>query len=88
MLDLEGIKMKIAELEQSMEHDLPGYKIILSQIHKETRGQPELLYKLNDEQIAVLISGLGKIHNTEILIPKTKEKITKKQGQTMSADDV
>jgi hypothetical protein len=87
-LDINGVKMKIAELQQYMEKNLPEYKNILSIIHRETREQPELLYKLADEEIAVIISGLANHHKVEILAPKLKEKITKKKGAEMGADDV
>lgn len=87
-LDLAAIKMKIAELDQSIQQSLPGYIGILNTIHRETREQPELLYKLDDEEIAVLVSGMGNYHKQEIVVPKQKAKITKAQGSQMSEDDV
>lgn len=87
-LDLPQIKSKIAELQAHIEQQLPSYATILSQIHKETREQPELLYKLDDAEIAVLISGMGVLHKVEIVIPKDAKKITKRQGSQMSEDDV
>lgn len=90
MLDTAGIKMKIAELEEAIKNDLPMYSSLLSTIHKETMQQPELIYKLDDAEIAVLISGLGKYHQVEITDPKDAKdaKITKKRGASMSEDDV
>lgn len=87
-LDLAQIKTKIAELEQAIKLELPNYASILNTIHKETREQAELLYKLDDAEIAVLVSGLGHFHKQTIVLPKEKAKITKKQGSQMSEDDV
>lgn len=87
-MDLEAVKMKIAELDESMEKDLPGYKLILNLIHKEFQTQPELVYKLDDAQIAVLISGMEKFHQVEIVDVKDKKAISKKDGAKLSAEDV
>lgn len=87
-LNLEQIKGKIAELDAAVKNALPGYIGILSTIHRETKEQPELLYKLDDTEIATIIASLGHHHKVEITIPKQAAKITKKQGNQMSEDDV
>lgn len=87
-LDIEQIKSKIAELHVAVEGNLPGYIGILKTIHTETKEQPELLYKLEDTEIATLVAGLGHHYKVEITIPKAKAKITTKQGNQMSEDDV
>jgi hypothetical protein len=92
MLDIEGIKIKIAELETAINTAIPGYSGILKEIHTNLKDQPELLYRLEDEQIAVIISGLEKYHNVEIVAAKSdkeaKKVISKKQGSLLGADDV
>lgn len=88
MLDVEQLKMKVAELQESIEKQLPGYAVLLATIHKETAQQPELLYKLDDSEIATLIAGMGVLHKVEIVTPKDKKKISKKVGNQMSEDDV
>lgn len=87
-LDFDQIQMKMAELEQSLENDLPNYQMLLATIHKEIAEQPEIVYKLNDEQIATIITGLGKIHKVEITDVKDKKPITRKMGTKLSEDDV
>jgi len=90
-IDIEGLNIKIAELAEAIEKQVPNYASILATIHKETAAQPELLYKLNDEQIAVVINGLSKLHKVEIVEPKEKKAakgLTKAQGALISEDDI
>lgn len=87
-MEIAAIKMKVAELGQALELQVPGYIGILSQIHKEFREQPELLYRLDDAEIALVIAGLSAHHKTEIIDVKEKKPITKKAGANMSAEDV
>lgn len=87
-MDLAAIKMKIAELDEALEKDLPGYKLLLNVMHKEFQLQPELVYKLDDSEIALLIAGMGKFHQVEITDVKDKKPISKKDGAKLSAEDV
>jgi hypothetical protein len=91
-LELEMIKMKIAELGASLNQSIPGFAGILQQIHKEMAAQPELSYKLADEEIATVIRGLEKLHDVHVTQPKNakalKKGISKVQGSLLSEDDV
>lgn len=91
-LDIDSIKIKVAELEAALNASLPGYANLLQVIHKELGAQPELLYKLDDAEIATIISGLGNFYKVEIIDPKNAKKdkkgISKVQGALLSEDDV
>lgn len=87
-LDLASIQMKMAELREALENSIPGYSVILNQIHKEISQQPELVYKLADEDIAILIKGLETFHKVEVVEVRDKKPISKKVGASLSADDV
>lgn len=87
-LDLEQVKMKIAELSQAIDQRMPNYATMLDTIHKEFRGQPELMYKLDDTEIAQVIKGLETFHQTTIVTPREKKPISAKRGASMSEDDV
>lgn len=87
-LDIAAIKMKLAELRASIDASVPGYVGILGLIHQEFRNQPELLYMLDDSEIATVISGLSLFHKVEIAEPKDKKKVTTTRGAKLGADDV
>lgn len=90
MDSIEQLKLKCAELERALTEDTPGYKTVLREIHENIRKTPEMLYALADEEIAVVVSGLSKLSDTEILETKKKEAktISKKLAAKLSADDV
>ena len=87
-LSIDAIKIKCAELQVALEKKQPNYIGLLKVIHTEMNSQPELTYKLADEEIAVVISGLERLHQVEITEPKMKKPVSKKQGNLLSADDV
>jgi hypothetical protein len=86
--ELAGIQIRIAELGQAIEKQMPGYKGMLQIIHRELGEHPELLYKLKDEEIAIVISGMEKFHEIEIVEVKDKKTITKKQGNLLDENSV
>lgn len=91
-LDIDSLKIKVAELESALNKSLPGYAGLLHVIHKELGAQPELLYKLEDVEIATIISGLGNFYKVEIIDAKAAKKdkkgVSKAQGALLSEDDV
>ena len=87
-LSIDQVKERCKELEQLILLDNPQYKLVLKDLHEKFRDVPELLYALNDEEIAKVVSGLEKFTGTEIAKVKVKEKISKKMAANLSADDV
>lgn len=87
-LSIDAIKMKCAELQVALEKKQPNYLTLLKTIHTEMGQQPELTYKLADDEIAIVIKGLEVLQKVEITEPKMKKPISKKQGNILSADDV
>jgi hypothetical protein len=88
MLEISAIKIKISELAVAIEKQQPNYISLLQTVHKELALQPELNYKLADEEISVIVSGLSAYHKEQITEPKSKKPVNKKQGSMLSADDV
>lgn len=88
VFNIDDVKFKIAELQKSLEQNLPGYSLLLKQIHGALSKQPELTYMLGDEKIAVIIGGLEKFHKKEITETKDKKKVSKNQGKLINEDMV
>lgn len=87
-LSPEALKMKVADLQVMLEQKQPGYSGLLQLIHTNLANQPELVYKLEDPEIAIVIKGLETYQRVEITEPKAKKPVSKKQGALLSADDV
>lgn len=85
---IEVAKMRCAELAQALEAKNPGYKNILRDLHDNIRTTPELLFGLDDAEIATIIGGLSTWTGIEIAEKKAKEPISKKSAAKLSADDV
>jgi hypothetical protein len=87
-LSIDALKLKVADLQVAIENKQPNYSGLLQLIHKNMGEQPELCYKLADEEIAVVIKGLETLQKIEITDPKMKKPLSKKQGNLLSAEDV
>lgn len=88
MEPIELVKFRCAELEQKLQESTPEYKVILKDLHEKIRETPELLYALDDSQIAIIVAGLSKFTGIAISEAKSKEKISKKQAASLTEDDV
>lgn len=83
------IAMEMAELEQALDAQVPGFISILSQIHKKLRADPDVVTLLDDEEIAVIVAGLEKHTNVTIVAPSAiKAAKSKAKKEPVSAMDL
>lgn len=83
------IAMEMAELEQALDAQVPGFVSILSQIHKKLRADPDVVTLLDDEEIAVIVAGLEKHTNVTIVAPSAiKAAKSKARKEPVSAMDL
>lgn len=83
------IAMEMAELEQALDAQVPGFVSILSQIHKKLRADPDVVTLLDDEEIAVIVAGLEKHTNVTIVAPSAiKAAKSKAKKEPVSAMDL
>jgi hypothetical protein len=83
------IAMEMAELEESLNSHVPGFVSILSTIHKKLRADPDVVTLLDDDEIAVIVSGLEKHTNVTIVAPSAvKAAKAKARKEPVSAMDL
>lgn len=88
-LELEQLKMKLAELEQALLATDPQMPLFLKQVHSTLLQYPELVHILQPEERAIVISGLKVMANTDVIAPiaqkSARSAIKKKE---FSLDDI
>ena len=85
---VDRIRDRMAELEESLNNSIPGFEHILSDIHKSLRDDPEIVTLLDPEEIAIIVRGLSAHANTVITTAKTKPKASRKKKVPISAADL
>jgi TolA C-terminal. len=84
--------MQFAELEAALLAQQPEFKTILRQIHRHLGQEPELVTKMTEQEIQLIVSGLVVFANAEIVAPavakSTKAKIAAAKKVPISADDL
>lgn len=58
--NLEIIRGRIIELQQSLQGRIPGYEKILHTIHRALQSDPETVTLLTEAEIGVICAGLSK----------------------------
>ena len=66
------IKEKLAELESLLTAQNPGIATVLRDIHKNLKDDPDLVTVLTEEECSILVRGLKKQTQTEIITKKLK----------------
>lgn len=84
-----GVQEKLLALKDALLTQNPQYASILNTLHAETKGHPEYVYALSDEELQTIFSGYEKFSNLKILEGTPKEKgVSKKVGASLSLDDI
>lgn len=83
--EITNIKMKIADLEQSILAAHPRLPLLLKDIHSILKADPTNVTLLSEEDIGILVSGLKRQTQTEIAATASKKKVSLK---TTSVDDL
>lgn len=83
------IAMEMAELEEALNAQVPGFVTILSQIHKKLRADPDVVTLLDDEEIGVIVAGLERHTNVTIVAPSAvKAAKSKARKEPVTAMDL
>lgn len=70
------IKLKLKELEEALEYEVPGFAQILFKVHEAIRLDPNTVTIFSDEEMGLVVSALKR--HTNITVSTTAPKSTKK----------
>lgn len=68
------IKEKVLALQESMLSSHPQMPTLLRQIHTQLRADPEIVTLLSEDEISIIVSGLMKQTQTELVVASVKSK--------------
>lgn len=77
---------KMNALQQAIHAQHPTMPVLLMQIHKQLRADPELTSTLSEEGIGVIVKGLQIQTKTELVSVVVKESKSKKKKEPISLD--
>lgn len=83
----EAISLKILELDASLKASTPNMATLLREVHQNLRLDPDIVTLLSPEEVSIIVSGLSKQTQTQIITAITsggKGKSLKK----ISIDDI
>lgn len=81
------IAMEMAELEDALEKQVPGFANILRDIHIKLREDPNTVTLLSEEEIATIVKGLER-HANVTLTTKAAKPTAKAKKTPISATDL
>ena len=87
MTPAEQVKESIATLQSQLLSSHPQLPVLLSQIHKQLKADPELVTILSEEECGIIVSGLKKQTATEISTTALK-KAGKKSLKSITLSDL
>lgn len=88
MIEVDAVRLKIAELSEQLESNLPNYKLTLAEIHKTLRADPEMVHILDPEKdLSVIFEGMRRYKNIEIPITEQKAKKSSVPKGPVGLDD-
>lgn len=73
----ELLKAQLAELADSLEKDIPGWKHILQQVYTSLKSDADVVTIMTEEEIALVVKGLIQFSGAELVASVTKGKKTK-----------
>lgn len=77
---------KMNSLQEAIHKQHPTMPVLLMQIHKQLRADPELTSTLSEEGIGVIVKGLQLQTKTELVSVVLKESKSKKKKEPISLD--
>ena len=83
--EYEPFKMKLAELEQQLNEQVPGFATTLRDIHREMATDPNVVTILSDEEISIIVQGLARHMDTTVVVAK---KSSSKRTQPLTIDEL
>ena len=82
-----AIKEKLVQLEEALLSSTPNMPVLLRDIHRELKADPDVVTLLSEEECSILVKGLKKQTSTEIAT-KAIKKTTKKSAKKITLDDL
>ncbi len=83
--EYEPFKMKLAELEQQLEDQVPGFAFTLRDIHRTLAQDANIITILSEDEISLIVKGLARQMDTTVVVAK---KSSTKRTQPVNADDL
>lgn len=90
MSTVQHVQGKLAELQEALDEQVPGFAYILKDIHESLRADPEVVTILTDEEISVIVKGLER-HAGQVVVPAKAKKASSKKfavPKDISASDL
>lgn len=82
------IAMEMAELQAALDQNVPGFANKLREIHVKLRNDPIIVTLLSDEEIGVIVSGLERHTNVQIIAPAAIKASSRSKKVPVSASDL
>ena len=83
------IKTKLDELDRMLMEKHPGMPMLLRDIHKTLKAQPDIVTLMTEEEIAIIVRGLEKQTNSQLVAATLKPTKAKKESlKNVTTDDL
>lgn len=69
----EQVKEKLIRLEETIKTAHPTMPVLLKEIHDFLKEQPDVVTLLEEEEIQVIVQGLARQTNVELISTKSKQ---------------
>lgn len=83
--EYEPFKIKLAELEDQLENQVPGFAFTLRDIHRTMAQDANVVTVLSEAEISIIVKGLARHMDTTVVVAK---KGSTKRTQPVNADDL
>lgn len=88
MTPLEQTKEKISLLEDALKSANPSMPTLLREIHNFLKAQPDIVTVLADEDINVIVTGLKRQTQIELVVNTKKSASKSKRVAAIDVDDL
>lgn len=82
------LAMEMMELREALDKNVPGFANKLREIHVKLRNDPATVTLLSDEEIGVIVAGLEKHTNVQIIAPTAIKAAKSSRKTPVSASDL
>lgn len=86
MTPAEQLQEKVGKLQESLLANHPSMPVLLRDIHNQLKQDPEIVTILSEEMIGIIVQGLMKQTNTQIMASVAKKGTGKALKNTTVAD--
>jgi len=83
-----AVQEKLAQLEDMLTNEVPNISVLLRDIHRTLKQDPDVVTILSEQECSILVRGLKKQTNTNISTGAVKKAKTGKAMSKMTVDDL